>query len=85
MKDEIITVRITESDKTLDVLVYRKTEHKIEVMVGEGIHSTKCELGPTANKLAYAGNVMGREIVYERSTQQVHEDIEAAKPSTRQR
>jgi len=85
MKDEMITVRITESGKTLDVLVYRKTEHKIEVMIGEGIHSAKCDLSPTANNLAYAGSVMGREIVYERSPQQVHDDIEAAKPSTRQR
>ena len=85
MKDEIITVRITESDKTLDVLVYSKTEHKIEVMVGEGVHSTKCILSPVSNNLAYAGNVMGREIVYERSPQQVHDDIEDAKPSTRQR
>ena len=85
MKDEMITVRITENDKTLDVLVYSKTEYKIEVMVGEGIHSTKCELSPTSNSLAYAGSVMGREIVYERSPQQVHNDIENAKPSTRQR
>lgn len=85
MKDEIITVRITENDKTFDVLVYRKTENKIEVMVGEGIHSTKCDLSPTSNGMAYAGNVMGREIVYERSQQQVHDDIENAKPSTRQR
>lgn len=85
MQDEMITVRITESEKTLEVLVYHKTERSIEVMVGEGVHSTKCVLSPTSNSLAYAGSVMGREIVYERSPQQVHDDIEDAKPSTRQR
>lgn len=85
MKDEMISVRVTESDQMLNVLVYNKTEHKIEVMVGEGVHSTKCDLMPTSNGFAYAGSVMGREIVYERSPQQVHDDIEQAKPSTRQR
>lgn len=85
MKNEYISVRATENNQQLDVLVYSKSEHKIEVMVGEGIHSIKCDLTPTGNGLAFAGQVMGREIVYERSPQQVHDDIEASKPSTRQR
>jgi len=85
MQNEMITVRATENEQTLDVLVYSKSERKIEVMVGEGIHSIKCTLTPTANGCAYAGDVMGRELVYERSPEQVHEDIESAKPSTRQR
>jgi len=85
MQNEMITVRATENEQTLEVLVYSKSEHKIEVMVGEGIHSIKCTLTPTANGTAYAGEVMGRELVYERSPEQVHEDIESAKPSTRQR
>jgi len=85
MQNEMITVRATENEQTLEVLVYSKNEHRIEVMVGEGIHSIKCTLSPTANGRAYAGDVMGRELVYERSPEQVHEDIESAKPSTRQR
>jgi len=85
MQNEMITVRATENEQTLEVLVYSKSEHKIEVMVGEGIHSVKCTLSPTSNGRAYAGEVMGRELVYERSPEQVHEDIESAKPSTRQR
>ena len=85
MENEIITVRATENDQSLDVLIYSKSANQIEVMVGEGIHSIKCRLSPTHNGLAYAGEVMGREIVYERSQQQVQADIDDAKPSTRRR
>jgi len=85
MIDEKITVRATENDQTLEVLVYSKREDQIEVVVGAGAHSVKCQLLPTSNGMAYAGNVMGREIVYERSRQQVQADIDQAKPSTRRR
>ena len=85
MKDEKITVRATENGQTIEVVVYSKREDKIEVVVGEGLHSIKCELSPTSNGLAYAGNVLGREIVYERSREQVQADIDHAKPSTRRR
>ena len=76
MSDKKITVRITESDKTMDVVVFSQCEDKIEVVLGEGIHSVKCELLPTANGFAYAGSVMGREVVYERSREQVRDDVE---------
>ncbi|MDH5766372.1 MAG: hypothetical protein OEZ38_10200 [Gammaproteobacteria bacterium] len=85
MQNETIQVRSTDSGQLLEVLVYSKREDQIEVMVGEGVHSLKCQLFPTSNKLAYAGNIMGREIVYERSCEQVHEDLENIKPSTRRR
>ena len=85
MADEKIKVRSTENDQIIEVLVYSKTEKQIEVMVGEGIHSTKCKLLPTSNNMAYAGEIMGREIVYERTLYQVREDIEALQPSTRRR
>ena len=75
MNDKKITVRITESDKTMDVIVYSQREDKIEVVLGEGVHSVKCELLPTANGVAYAGSVMGREVVYERSREQVKADV----------
>ena len=76
MSDKKITVRITESDKTMDVTVFSQREDRIEVVLGEGIHSVKCELLPTANGVAYAGSVMGREVVYERSREQVKADVE---------
>jgi hypothetical protein len=40
----------------------------------------KCQLTPTRNGLAYAGKVMGREIVYERSREQVQADIDRLDP-----
>ena len=75
MSDKKITVRITETDKTMDVIVFSQREDRIEVVLGEGIHSVKCELLPTANGVAYAGSVMGREVVYERSREQVKADV----------
>ena len=47
----------------------------IEVILGEGVHSTRCELKPTANGKAFAGSAMGREIVYERSVEDVAKDL----------
>ena len=85
MQDEKITVRITENDQTIDVVVYSKKATQIEVVIGEGIHSTKCKLLPVDTGLAYVGNIMGREIVYERSRQQVQADIDNQLPSTRRR
>jgi len=43
----------------------------------------KCALTPTRNGLAYAGTVMGREIVYERSRVQVQADIDRLNPVMR--
>ena len=76
MNEKKITVRITETDKTMEVVVFSMREDKIEVVLGEGVHSVKCELLPTANGVAYAGSVMGREVVYERSREQVKDDVE---------
>lgn len=76
MSEQKIDVRITETDKVMQVLVFSKRPDSIEVVLGEGIHSVKCELTPTANGLAYAGSAMGREIVYERTCEQVQADVE---------
>jgi len=54
-----------------------------KVVLGEGIHSVKCELTPTRNGRAYAGTVMGREIVYERGREQVQADIDRLNPTVR--
>ena len=83
MHTEKITVRVTETRQTLDVVVFSKRADVIEVVIGEGIHNVKCSLTPTRNGLAYAGSVMGREIVYERSREQVKADIDLLNPNMR--
>ena len=74
MNDEKIKVRVTGSGQTLEVVVFSKRADRIEVVLGEGVHSVRCALTPTRNGLAYAGNALGREIVYERSREQVQAD-----------
>ena len=74
----------TEAGQVLDVVVYNKRVDCITVVLGEGEHSVKCDLTPTRNALAYAGSVMGRELVYERSRDQVKADIDRLNPTLRQ-
>ncbi len=76
MNDEKITVRVTESGRTLEVVVLNKRADRIEIVLGEGVHNVRCELVPTRNGLAYVGKAMGREVVYERSREQVRADVE---------
>jgi hypothetical protein len=83
MTDEKITVRVTETGQTMDLVVLNKRAEHIEVVLGEGVHSVRCTLSPTRNALAYAGNVSGREIVYERSRAQVKADIDRVNPALR--
>jgi hypothetical protein len=51
---------------------------RIQVVLGEGVHSIRCDLVPTQNGSAYVGNAMGREIVYERSREEVKADLARA-------
>jgi hypothetical protein len=83
MHTEKITVRVTETKQTLEVVVFSKRADVIEVVIGEGINNVKASLTPTRNGLAYAGSVMGREIVYERSRDQVQADIDKLNPHLR--
>lgn len=80
MITEKITVRVTETRQTLEVVVFSKRAEVIEVVIGEGIHNMKCALTPSRNGLAYVGTIMGREIVYERSRDQVKADIDRLNP-----
>jgi hypothetical protein len=80
MNDEKITVRVTSTGQTMDVVVLNKRADSIEVVIGEGVHSVRCQLSPTRNGLAYAGKVAGRELVYERSRDQVQADIDRLNP-----
>ena len=82
MADERIKVK-TESGQVLDVVVLNKRASGIQVVLGEGVHSVKCDLAPTRNGLAYVGSVMGRELVYERSQAQVQADIDRLNPHVR--
>jgi hypothetical protein len=83
MDNEKITVRITESGQTMDLVVLNKRAERIEVVLGEGVHSVRCTLSPTRNELAYVGAVGKREIVYERSRAQVQADIDRLNPALR--
>ena len=78
MNDEKIRVRVTASGNTLDVVVYDKRLDVIQVVLGEGVHSVRCDLTPTRSGAAYVGNAMGREIVYERSREDVKADLARA-------
>ena len=84
MNDEKIRLRVTETGHSLDVVVLNKRADRISVVLGEGLHSVKCDLTPTRNGLAYAGSAMGRELVYERSREQVQADIDRLNPNLRQ-
>ncbi|MDX2463839.1 MAG: hypothetical protein QNK31_04955 [Porticoccus sp.] len=75
MDAEKIKVKM-ENGKDMEVVVFSKRATVIEIVLGEGVHSVKCELKPTRNGSAYVGTVMGREIVYERSAVEVQEDID---------
>lgn len=83
MDIEKIKVR-TEAGQSIEVVVLHKRAEHIQVLLGQGEHSVKCDLAPTRNGLAYAGSVMGREIVYERTREQVQADIDRLNPTLRQ-
>ena len=70
----------TENGQTIEVVVLNKSANRIEVVLGEGVHSVRASLTPTRNEMAYAGTIMGREIVYERSRAQVQGDIDRLDP-----
>ena len=74
MNDTKIKVR-AETGQVLEVGVSSKKADAIWIVLGEGIHNVKCKLTPTRNGLAYAGSVLGREVIYERSVEQVRADI----------
>lgn len=78
MTDEKITVRVTANDQRLEVVVLSKRAGMIEVVLGAGVHSVRCQLSPTRNGMAYVGNAMGREIVYERSRAEIEAEIRRA-------
>lgn len=79
MNDERIKIK-AENGQVIDVVVLNKNANRIEVVIGEGLHSMRCALMPTRNENAYVGKIMGREVVYERSRAQVQADIDRLDP-----
>jgi hypothetical protein len=82
MTDEKIKLR-TETGQLIEVVVMSKRAEHIEVVIGEGVHNVRCQLTPTRNGLAYAGQIRGREVIYERSREQVQADIDRLNPTLR--
>jgi len=80
MKNETISVTNTESGQSMDVVVLKKSVNRISVVIGKGVHSVQCDLTPTRNGRAYAGSVMGREVVYQRSRDEVQADLDRDNP-----
>lgn len=78
MNEEKIQVRVTSSGQTLEVVVLNKRLDMIKVVLGEGVHNVRCDMIATGNGSAYVGNAMGREIVYERSREDVKADLARA-------
>ena len=83
MNAEKIKVRVTETGQIVEVTVLSKRVERIEIVLGEGVHSVRCALTPTRTGQAYVGSVMGREIVYERPREQVERDIDRLNPAAR--
>jgi hypothetical protein len=82
MYTEKIKLR-AENGQLIEAAILNKRADHIEVVIGEGVHNVKCQLTPTRNGLAYAGSIMGREVVYERSREQVQADIDRLNPNLR--
>jgi hypothetical protein len=78
MNHEKIQVRVTSSRQTLEVVVLDKRLDRIQIVLGEGVHSVRCDLTPSRSGMVYVGNAMGREIVYERSREDVKADLARA-------
>jgi hypothetical protein len=78
VNEEKIQVRVTSNGRLLEVVVLQKRLDSIQVVLGEGVHNVRCDLVTTRNGAAYVGNAGGREIVYERSREQVKADLARA-------
>jgi len=83
MQDEKIKIVNTDSGHSMDVVVLSKRADLIKIVIGEGLHSVQCDLTPTRSGQAYAGSVMGREMVYERSRDEVQNDLDRNNPALR--
>ena len=81
MQNETITVINTDSGQSMDVVVLNKRANLITVVIGKGVHNVQCDLVPTKNGKAYVGSIMGRELIYHRSREQVQADLDLVNPA----
>lgn len=81
MQNEKITVKVTESGQSMDVVVLSKRADRIQVVLGQGVHNVPCDLMPTRSRQAYVGTVMGREIIYQRSCDEVQAELDRLNPA----
>jgi hypothetical protein len=81
MQNETIMVTNTESGQTMEVVVLSKRANLISIVIGEGVHSVQCDLTPTKYGQTYAGSVMGREMIYHRSQEEVQAELDQLDPA----
>jgi hypothetical protein len=81
MQNETITVTNTDSGKDMEVVVFSKNANQISIIIGEGVHSVQCDLMPTKYKNSYAGSVMGREMIYHKSVEEVQAEMDHDNPA----
>jgi hypothetical protein len=81
VNNDTIVVEVTESGQSMEVVVLHRRAERIDVVIGKGVHSVQCELVPTRNGQAYSGTVMGREIIYHKSREQVQSELDKVNPA----
>lgn len=81
MQNEKITVTNTETDQSMEVVVLKKQANLISIVIGEGVHSVQCDLTPTKYGQTYAGSVLGREMIYHRSQEDVEAELKRENPA----
>jgi hypothetical protein len=81
MQNETITVTNTESGQSMEVVVLKKQTNLISIVIGEGVHSVQCDLTPTKYKNSYAGSVLGREMIYHKSVDEVQTELDHDNPA----
>jgi hypothetical protein len=81
MQNETITVTNTESGQSMEVVVLKKQTNLISIVIGEGVHSVQCDLTPTKYKNSYAGNILGREMIYHKSVDEVQAELDHDNPA----
>jgi hypothetical protein len=81
MQNETIMVTNTDSGMEMEVVVFSKRADQITIVIGEGVHSVQCDLTPTKYKNSYAGSVLGREMIYHRSVEDVQAELDQNNPA----
>ena len=83
MNDEKIKVRVTETGQTMEVVVLSKRAERIQVVLGEGVHSVKCELTPTRTGRPMRAVSWGARSCTSAVARQVQADIDRLNPVVR--